>query len=180
VLGFSCLFILLGAGATAVSRWLAANSALLSRIAGGLIILLGLHVSGLVRFRGLEVERRFHPRRRPLGVLGAFVVGVAFAFGWTPCVGPLLAAILALAGTRETLAQGMLLLGTYSAGLGIPFLIAAAGLQWFLRVLHRFKHYLRWVEVVAGILLLWIGTMMLTGGLHRLAAWIAGWNFLTG
>ena len=123
VLGFSFIFIALGASATFIGHWLLSHSVALARVSGILLMVLGLHVSGLVTIPWLMREKRFQPSQRPLSFLGAFVVGMAFAFGWTPCVGPILAGILALASTRETIFQGILLLGIYSAGLGLPFLL---------------------------------------------------------
>lgn len=174
VLGFSSVFILLGASATVLGRWLADYSAVLGRIAGAFLVLLGLQVAGIIRIPFLLSERRFHPRTRPLGWLGTYLVGVAFAFGWTPCIGPLLAGILALAGTRETLGQGMLLLAAYSAGLGLPFLAAAAAVKFFLAWTRKFKTLMRWVEIAAGLLLLAIGLVMLSGRMSGLSAWFSG------
>jgi cytochrome c-type biogenesis protein len=179
VLGFSILFVLLGASATLAGHWLLAHSLLFGRIAGVFLVILGLHVTGLMPLRFLMMEKRFHPSRKPIHFIGAMFVGMAFAFGWTPCcVGPMLAGILTLAGTQQTVGQGMLLLGIYSAGLGIPFLAAAAAAGWFLPRLHRWQRYLRWVEIAAGGLLIAMGIVMVTGSLGRIAAWFGAFKFL--
>jgi cytochrome c-type biogenesis protein len=179
VLGFSLLFILLGASATWIGRWLLQHSALFGRLAGVLLIVLGLHVSGLVPIRFLMMEKRLNFSSKPLGKFGAFLIGMAFAFGWTPCVGPLLAGILALAGTQQTVTRGILLLAAYSAGLGIPFLLAAWGTEWFLGWMRRWQRLFRWVEIAAGVLLLLIGLLMVTGSLGRISSWFSGLGFLS-
>lgn len=170
VLGFSTVFILLGASATLIGRWLAINSVWMGKIAGLVIIILGIHMTGLIRIPFLMYERRMHPGARPMRIYGAYLIGIAFAFGWTPCVGPLLAGILALAGTRDTVGQGMFLLAVYSAGLGIPFLLTAMAIGQFMKLMQRFKKWLRWVEILAGGLLIFIGVVMLAGGMARLSA----------
>ncbi len=170
VLGFSTVFILMGASATLIGRWLAINSVWIGKIAGLIIIILGIHMTGLIRIPFLMYERRMHPGARPMRIYGAYLIGIAFAFGWTPCVGPLLAGILALAGTRDTVVQGMFLLAVYSAGLGIPFLLTAMAIGQFMKLLQSFKKWLRWVEIFAGGLLIFIGIVMLVGGMSRLAA----------
>ncbi len=170
VLGFSTVFILMGVSATLIGRWLVVNSAWIGKIAGLVIIILGIHMTGLIRIPFLMYERRFRPGVRPMRIYGAYVVGIAFAFGWTPCVGPLLAGVLVLAGTRETVVQGMFLLAVYSAGLGIPFLLTAMAIGQFMKLMQNFKKWLRWVEILAGALLIFIGGVMLVGGMSRLAA----------
>ncbi len=170
VLGFSTVFILMGASATLIGRWLAINSVWLGKIAGLVIIILGIHMTGLIRIPFLMYERRMRPGARPMRIYGAYLIGLAFAFGWTPCVGPLLAGILALAGTRDTVGQGMFLLAVYSAGLGIPFLLTAMAVGQFMKLMQSFKKWLRWVEIFAGGLLIFIGVMILLGGMNRLIA----------
>jgi len=171
VIGFSLVFILLGASATVVGKWLLAYSRWFERVAGVLILILGLHVSGLIRIPFLMYEKRVQTGPAGGGMLRSLIVGAAFAFGWTPCVGPILAAILALAGTRDTVLQGMGLLAVYSAGLGIPFLLAAAAMDAFVGWLDRFKRYLRWVELVAGLLLIAIGVVMILGRMAQISGW---------
>ena len=162
VLGFSAVFIVLGASATTLGALLLRKLALFRWVAGAVIMLFGIHLTGLVRIPFLQVEKKFEVRSRPLTQAGAFLVGAAFAFGWTPCIGPILAGILALASTQETIGRGMLLLAVYSAGLGLPFLATSLGIGVFLRVFARFKRYLRAVEIASGILLLLIGLLIMT------------------
>jgi cytochrome c-type biogenesis protein len=178
VSGFSLLFILLGASATWIGHWLLQHSVLFGRIAGALLIVLGLHVSGLLPIRFLMMEKRVHLSQKPLGPFGAFLVGMAFAFGWTPCVGPMLAGILALAGTQQTVGKGILLLAVYSAGLGIPFILAALLTERFMAWMRRWQKYFRWIEIAAGMLLVLMGLVMLTNSLGRIAAWFGGLSFL--
>jgi cytochrome c-type biogenesis protein len=170
--GFSLVFIMLGASASLLGHWLLAHFHLLGVIAGGLLVLLGLHTTGLVRLRFLMMEKRWLPESKPLGLLGSFLVGIAFAFGWTPCVGPILAGILALAGSQGTVARGVVLLACYSAGLGIPFLLAALALERFIQSWHRWARLLHWVEIVSGVLLMALGLAMMANLLGRLSAWV--------
>ena len=160
VLGFSLVFIALGAGASALSVLLRSHLGLLKGIAGAGIMLLGLHLTGLVPIPGLSRERRFSGQDTPPGMVRAFVAGLLFAFGWTPCVGPILAAILALAATAETLGQGVLLLAVYSLGLGIPFILAAAFLNGFLAMFGGLKAHLRRLEIAGGVLLMVVGVLV--------------------
>ena len=173
VLGFTLIFMLLGASATFLGQWLGQHTDVFQRVAGALLILLGLHVAGWLRIPFLLGERRLQVRNVPLGFFGAWLVGMAFAFGWTPCIGPLLAGILALAGSRETLGEGLGLLGAYSLGLGLPFLAAAAAVGPVLGVLQRIKRHLRWIEIAAGVLLIGIGAVMLGGNMMRVAGWFS-------
>lgn len=168
VLGFSCVFVLLGASATTVGKALISQISLLKKAAGLLIVFFGLHMLGLFRISFLDREKRFHHKQKPIGLVGSFGVGVAFALGWTPCVGPILAAVLFYAGTRETVGQGIWLLTVYSAGLGIPFLLAAIGIQQFVRFFHTFKRHFRAVEVFSGLLLIGLGTLILTDDMTRI------------
>lgn len=176
VLGFSVVFIALGASATALGTLLLRKLTLLRWVAGAVIIVFGIHLTGLFRIPFLQFEKKIEVRKRPLTQAGAFLVGAAFAFGWTPCIGPILAGILALASTQETIGKGMLLLAAYSAGLGIPFLAASLGVASFLRLFARFRKYLRAVEIFSGILLLVIGVLILTDRLSVLARCFQGFN----
>jgi cytochrome c-type biogenesis protein len=171
VLGFTLLFVLLGASATAVGHLLTRYSVWFARGSGLLLIILGLHVTGILRLHFLMMEQRIQVSQKPMGILGAFLVGIAFAFGWTPCVGPLLAGILALAGAKQTVGEGMLLLGAYAAGLGIPFLLSAWLVDRVLIWLRHFQRYVRWVEIAAGLLLIAIGLAMFFNSLPRVSAW---------
>ena len=175
VLGFSAVFVALGASATLLGRWLrafrievAGVEVGISQLAGLVIIAMGLHLAGLLRIPWLYRERRFTGPARPTGLVGAGLVGAAFAFGWTPCVGPIRGGILTLAGARETLLQGMGLLVAYSMGLALPFLLAAWSLDRFLGTLGRLRRHLGTLEVVAGCLLIAVGSLVLTDQLTRL------------
>jgi cytochrome c-type biogenesis protein len=171
VLGFSVVFVILGATATSLGNFLVSKLSLLSKIAGVLVIVLGLHMLGVFRIRALYQEKRMHAQHKRLGVVGSFLVGVAFAFGWSPCIGPILGGILAYAGTQETVSQGMVLLAAYSAGLGIPFIVAGLSIDAFFRLTTRFKKHFRAIEVASGVLLIAVGVLIFT---NRLAA-ISGW-----
>ena len=176
VLGFSLVFIALGASATALGGLLLPRLSAFRIIAGGIIILFGLHLIGIFRIPFLQYEKKLEVRRRPLTAVGALLVGAAFAFGWTPCIGPILAGILALASTQETIGQGMLLLTAYSLGLGLPFLATSLGVQAFFRFFSRFRKHLRAVEVLSGILLLGIGILIVTHRLSILSRYLAFFN----
>ncbi len=167
VLGFSIVFTLMGASASAIGRILLRYLPLINKIAGALIVLFGLHTMGVLKIPWLYYERRFHSA----GVASWFsplIMGFAFAFGWTPCIGPILAGILALAATQETVFQGTLLLFIYSMGLGIPFLLTALGLQYFLRFFNRYKKFIRWGEIFSGFLLVFVGILIFTNKLTLL------------
>ena len=172
VLGFSLVFILLGASATALGRALNYYQVWLQRIGGLLIIAFGLVCLGVIRVGALSQERRVQVERKPVGYLGSVLVGMAFAAGWTPCIGPVLGGILGLAATSQDVSRGMLLLGVYSAGLAVPFLIAAVALESFLSWFQRFRRYLPWVMRVSGVLLIFVGVLMVTGEFTRLAGWL--------
>ena len=169
VLGFSFVFIALGASASALGKIFLQKLDLFRQVAGVVIIGFGLHLVGIFRIPFLQYEKRMEVGKPPLTAVGAFVVGAAFAFGWTPCIGPILAGILALAATEQTVLRGMILLGVYSLGLGIPFLLTSVGVQVFWRWFTRFKKYLRIVEVASGLLLVVIGILVLTNRLTVLA-----------
>ena len=172
VLGFSTVFILLGASASYAGQLLRSHLPLLSQIAGAFIILMGLHFLGVFRLAFLNREARYHSETRPAGLLGAYAVGLAFAFGWTPCIGPILAMILTLAASEQDLARGAGLLAVYSAGLGIPFMLAAAGVGTFLGFLSRFRKHLHRVEQAMGVLLIVTGILFLTGAIQEFSYWL--------
>lgn len=169
VLGFSAVFVLLGASATGIGQFLLSQIQIFSKIAGAVIILLGLHVTGLFKWDFLLREKRLEVRKKSVGWFGSFIVGATFAFGWTPCIGPILAGILAYAGTRETVLQGVVLLMFYSLGLGIPFLLAAVGVPQFFRFFGKVKGWLHAIEITSGILLILIGVLIFTNRLTILA-----------
>jgi cytochrome c-type biogenesis protein len=172
VLGFSLVFVLLGASATALGRALNYYQLWLQRVGGVLIILFGLVCLGVIKVGFLSQERRVQVEQKPVGYLGSALVGMAFGAGWTPCIGPVLGAILGLAATSHDLGRGMLLLAAYSAGLAVPFLIAAVALDSFLGWFQRFRRYLPWVMRVTGVLLIFVGVLMVTGEFTRLAGWL--------
>lgn len=160
VVGFTLVFVVLGASATWVGKFLLAQRMMFNIIAGIVVIIFGLHLTGLVKIPFLYREARLDTGAPKRGLGGAFLMGFAFAFGWTPCIGPILAAILTLAAQRETVFQGMFLLAVYSAGLAIPFLITSLGLSSFLKFYKGFRKHLQAVEVASGVLLIALGTLM--------------------
>lgn len=177
VLGFSLVFTLMGASASAVGRFLSQYMQVISKVAGVLIILFGLHTIGILPVKWLFYEKRFSFQKVRPGWIGSFVMGLAFAFGWTPCIGPILAGILALAATQETVAQGTFLLAVYSMGLGIPFILTGFGTQIFLQFFNRYKRFIRWGEVFAGVLLIFVGGLIFTNKLTLLIRFMPQWLF---
>jgi cytochrome c-type biogenesis protein len=172
VLGFSAVFVMLGASATALGGFLLAKLALLSKIAGVAVVILGLHMLGVFRLGFLYREKRFQTESKRVGILGSFLVGMAFAFGWSPCIGPILGGILAYASTQETVSQGMVLLAAYSAGLGIPFIVAGLSIDAFFRLTARFKRHFRTIEVISGALLIVVGILIFTNQLTVISGWM--------
>jgi len=162
VVGFSIVFVSLGASATAVGRFLLAQRTTFNLVAGLVVIVFGLHLTGLVKIPLLYRQARIETGEPRRGLVGAFLLGFAFAFGWTPCIGPILTAILALAAQRQTVFQGMFLLAIYSAGLAIPFLLTSVGLSQFLKIYGGFRKHLQTVEVGSGVLLIALGILMAT------------------
>ncbi len=179
VLGFSMVFIALGASATAVGRFLSAERNIFNIVAGIIVIVFGLHLTGLLKIPLLYRESRVNTGAPKRGLTGSFVLGFAFAFGWTPCVGPILAAILALAATRHAVYQGMFLLAVYSAGLAIPFLLTGIGLGQFIQFYGRFRRYLQVVEVASGVLLIVIGALMALNKFTLLSGYLSFLNRFT-
>lgn len=170
VLGFSFIFVSLGAGATAFGQLMLAYRGLIAKVGGVLMIAMGLWMLGVFRVNALQQERRVHFTDKPIGYLGTFVVGIAFGAGWTPCLGPTLGAILLLAASQTDMGKGIMMLAVYSAGLAVPFLLAALLLERFLRFFQRFRHHLGTVNRIAGVLLIIVGVLMFTGWFERLAA----------
>jgi cytochrome c-type biogenesis protein len=169
IAGFSTIFILLGASATYAGQFLQQNKILFNRIAGILIIVFGLHVAGLFQIKFLNYEKRFDMNRKPVGMLSAFLVGLAFAAGWTPCIGPILATILIVASNQESSLQGILLLASYSLGLAIPFFLTAIALNSFLGLFSWIKRHYRAIEYASGGLLVVLGIMVMTNLFSGLA-----------
>jgi cytochrome c-type biogenesis protein len=176
IVGFSITFIALGASATWLGQILVSKMRLLGQLAGLVLIVFGIHLTGLIKINALYKDKRFHSVQKPRGMLGALVLGLAFAFGWTPCIGPILAGILTIASTKQTVTEGMFLLAIYSAGLGIPFLLTSLALNQFLAFYGRFKKHFHAVEVVSGALVIAVGLLILTGSLSRLATYFAFLN----
>lgn len=172
VLGFSTVFVALGAGASTIGRLLRVWQEPLAMAAGVVIIVMGLNFLGVLKIPFLSREARFQAEARPANLTAAYVMGLAFAFGWTPCIGPILGPILTLAGGRATVGEGALLLAVYSAGLGIPFLVAALFSGAFMRFLSRFRVHLGRVEKAMGGLLVIAGILFLTGGLQSASYWL--------
>ncbi|MCB4792142.1 MAG: cytochrome c biogenesis protein CcdA [Elusimicrobia bacterium] len=162
VLGFSFIFILLGASATYLGNLIGTNKKIIQWAGGIIIIIFGFHIMGILKLNMLYYEKRMEMKRFSLGYLGAFFIGIAFAIGWTPCIGPILSSILILASTQNTLNQGMMLLTIYSIGLGIPFLITAVFINKTLQFFTAIKRYFRIIEVISGLILIAIGFLILT------------------
>lgn len=174
VLGFSFVFILLGAGASEIGRWLKTHLTLFNRIAGVMVFLFGLHVAGVFRINALNYEKRFHlDQKKKQGILGAFLIGIAFAFGWTPCIGPILGSILTLAAQQGGgINQGVVLLAFYSAGLGIPFMLTAVLFTYLIGTFGFIKRHFRAVEIVSGGLLIVVGVLIFFDLLQRISTWL--------
>jgi cytochrome c-type biogenesis protein len=172
VLGFTTVFVALGAGASTIGGLLRVYQQELAMVAGVLIIVMGLHILGVLRIPLLSREARFQSGGQPASAAAAYVMGLAFAFGWTPCIGPVLGPILTLAGGRETVGEGAMLLGAYSLGLGIPFILAALFSGAFMRFMSRFRVHLGTVEKVMGALLVLAGVLFLTGGIQVASYWL--------
>ncbi len=172
VLGFTTVFVGFGAGASVFGQWIAAHKNQLAVVAGIVIILFGLHFLGLLRIPLLYNEARFRTDMQGASFAGAYVMGLAFAFGWTPCIGPVLATVLTLAANEASVGAGVRLLFVYSLGLGIPFILAAVAVGPFLGFLKRFRRHLGRVEMAMGVLLVLTGVLMLTGGLNWFGTWM--------
>jgi cytochrome c-type biogenesis protein len=171
VAGFATVFVALGASASVIGALIRAYSGPLAIVAGVVIIVMGLHFLGLTPIALLHRQKRLE-LAKPVGLWGAYVIGLAFAFGWTPCIGPILAAILAVAASEQTVAKGAGLLAIYSLGLGIPFIVAAFAIEPFAAFLARFKTYLHRVEQAMGALLVLTGIAFLTGSLNQMSVWL--------
>lgn len=171
VLGFSTVFVLLGAGASVIGGVLRQNAVELGWLAGALIIVMGLHFIGVIRIPLLAREARLQVDK-PAGFVGAYVMGLAFAFGWSPCIGPVLGSVFAVAGSETSVLRGMGLLAVYSAGMGIPFLIAALAMGPFVRFMKRFRAHMGRVEQVMGLFLVATGVAFLTGTFTAMGTWL--------
>ncbi len=176
ILGFSVVFIALGAVATTLGQITRQFYPILTRIAGAVIIIFGLHLTGILKIKAFYTDKRMHEVKGGSSPWGAFVVGFAFAFGWTPCIGPILATILAFAAAEDTVTKGVLLLTVYSLGLAVPFLLTSLGIDRFLAFYGRFRRHLHAVEVVSGVLLIIVGALVLTRHLTVLSGYLSFLN----
>jgi len=176
IIGFSLVFVTLGAISTEVGQFLAQYKSLLARIAGAVIILFGLHLTGIFQIKALLADTRLHTLKGGASPWGAFVIGFAFAFGWTPCVGPILAVVLGFAAAQDTVWKGIFLLAIYSAGLAVPFLITSFGIERFLKFYNRFKFHMHAVEVASGGLLIVLGILLVMGKFTVMARYFSFLN----
>jgi cytochrome c-type biogenesis protein len=172
ILGFSIVFVSLGASASVIGRFMMARLDVLGKIAGAIIIVFGLHTMGILRIEWLYQEKRVQTSKRPAGFVGATLVGIAFAFGWTPCIGPILAGILAIAATQDTVGNGVRLLSAYSLGLAVPFFAAALAINHFFAAFAKIRHHYHKIELASGALLVVIGVLIFTNRFTILAQWL--------
>jgi len=163
ILGFSVVFVTLGAISTEVGQLLARYKSTLAQVAGVVIILFGLHLTGIFRINALYADKRLHGVKGGSTAGGAFLIGFAFAFGWTPCVGPILAVILGFAAAQDSVLKGILLLMIYSMGLAVPFLLTSFGIERFLKFYSRFRSHMHALEVASGALLIVLGVLLVFG-----------------
>lgn len=173
ILGFSIIFILLGASATYLGGFLRQYQNLIAKIGGALIIIFGIHISGLLKIRFLQKEKRMHLRDKPLGYFGSALVGLTFAAGWTPCIGPILGTILVFAGTTANLFRGIFLLMSYSLGLAIPFFLTSLAVNSALPYFKKLTAHLRIISIISGIFLIAIGILLITGYFNRLGMYLS-------
>jgi cytochrome c-type biogenesis protein len=173
ILGFSLVFIALGATASAAGQFLLERLPILSRVAGVVIILFGLHTMGVLRIEWLYQTKQVQTNRKPAGPFGAMLVGAAFAFGWTPCLGPILAGILAVGASRDTVGDAVQLLATYSLGLGVPFLLTGLAINRFFGAMAKIRRHYHAIELVSGALLVVIGLLIFTNRFTVIAQWLS-------
>jgi cytochrome c-type biogenesis protein len=173
VLGFSVIFVLLGASATAVGTLLNHHRVWLERVGGLLIVVFGLYLLGVLRWTALSRERRVHLQDKPMGYLGSALVGLAFGAGWSPCIGPILGAVLTYTSATATLGHGVVLLLVYSLGLGVPFLLAALAIDRFLAWFQRFRRLIPVVTRLAGAVLVVVGVLLASGYYSAMAGWLS-------
>jgi cytochrome c-type biogenesis protein len=176
ILGFTVVFVLLGATATEIGQLVTAYRKWLTWIAGGVIILFGLHLTGLFKIKALYMDKRLHSVGGGKSPIGAFVVGFAFAFGWTPCIGPILSAILGFAAAQDSVVKGVLLLWVYSMGLAVPFLLTSIGIDRFLVFYGRFRRHLHTLEVASGVVMIVLGVLVLTRQFTVLSSYLGFLN----
>jgi cytochrome c-type biogenesis protein len=176
IIGFSVVFITLGAISTEVGQLFARYKPVLAQVAGVVIIIFGLHLTGIFQIKALLADTRLHQLKGGSTAWGAFAIGFAFAFGWTPCVGPILSVVLGFAAAQDTLIKGVLLLAIYSAGLAVPFLVTSLGIQRFLKFYNRFKFHMHAVEVASGGLLIALGVLLVLGRFTMISNWFSFLN----
>ena len=176
ICGFSVVFIALGLAATGVGQVLGMYKHTLARVAGVVIIIFGLHLTGLFKIKALYTDARLHNVKGSSTPVGAFVIGFAFAFGWTPCLGPILSGILAVAAEQSTLVKGALLLGVYSLGLAMPFLLTALLMERFLKFYSRFRSHMHALEIASGGLLIALGVLLVIGRFTLISNWLSFLN----
>lgn len=176
IIGFSIVFITLGAISTEIGQLASQYKSTLARVAGVVIFLFGLHLTGILPIKALYADKRLHGVKGGSTPWGAFVIGFAFAFGWTPCVGPILGAILGLAAAQNSVTQGILLLTVYSLGLAVPFLLAALGIERFMKFYGGFRRHMHMVEVCSGALLMALGVLLMLGRFTLLARYFSFLN----
>ncbi len=172
VSGFTVIFVLLGATATALGRALSHQQVWMERVGGALIIVFGLYLAGAFQWGAMARERRVHIQDQPVGYLGSLLVGVAFGAGWTPCIGPILGSILLYANTQSSVGQGIVLLLVYSLGLAVPFLVAAFAVERFIGWFQRYRRFMPLVTKLSGVFLIFVGVLLATESFSRLAAWL--------
>jgi cytochrome c-type biogenesis protein len=176
IAGFSVVFITLGAFATGIGQLLSLYKSVLARVAGVVIIIFGLHLTGIFQIKALLADTRLHGLKGGSTAWGAFVIGFAFAFGWTPCVGPILGVVLGFAAAQDTVVKGILLLAVYSAGLAVPFLLTSLGIERFLKFYNRFKFHMHALEVASGGLLIALGVLLALGRFTLISSWLSFLN----
>ncbi len=176
VLGFTLVFIFYGASATIIGQIMAKYKQFLSKIGGIIIIIFGIHLIGIFRFKFLEYEKKLNLRSKSVSYISSFLMGIAFSFGWTPCIGPILASIILLAAQKETLFQGILLLFVYSMGLGIPFILSGIFINYFFKAFSKIKKHFRKIEIAAGILLIILGILVFFDIIHILSRFLPEFN----
>ncbi len=176
IIGFSIVFITLGAISTEVGQMLARYKTVLAQVAGVVIILFGLHLTGILQIKALLADTRLHSLKGGSTAWGAFVIGFAFAFGWTPCVGPILGVVLGFAAAQDTVFKGVFLLAVYSLGLAVPFLLTSLGIERFLKFYNRFKFHMHAVEVASGGLLIALGVLLVLGRFTLISSYLSFLN----
>jgi len=169
IAGFTTVFVFLGASATYIGSFLQEHMGIFRKVGGALIVIFGIHVTGVVPVNMLLGEKRLTVHRKPAGYIGSFLVGIAFAAGWTPCIGPILASILMVAATEDTVYHGIALLLIYSLGLGLPFFLASLAMHQFLVFFNRFKKHIRLLEIITGVFLITVGVLIFTNYLAILS-----------